>query len=305
MRLMYESVEITDFVNVRSAIHREASGGRCDCLELELENAAAWMRWKPQTDDKIQVTLQGYDTGKLFLNTIVPKDGRYIILATSVPQAARRRANKSYKNIKLVDLVSACAAECGMAGAVYHLDEDIEYKYLMRDNMSAAAFMDKILSWEGAAFKTVAGRFAAIGIEEMQEETAAMTLSLDAEQEGITYTRRNDMRLSGLTVKTPYAECMAQDAGAAGGNHETVTDLPALDAVTAGRWARGLLLYKNRQAEKITIETEFNPYMSAMARIDIKGYADASGEWLVDEAEHDLVNGRSRATLVRCIQTIA
>ena len=91
MRLIYEGKDITQYADVRKCVHRDVSFGRSDSLELELEHAAIWHSWNPQQDDRLQVMHDGYDTGSLYLNTILPEKGRYRILATSLPSAAWRK----------------------------------------------------------------------------------------------------------------------------------------------------------------------------------------------------------------------
>ena len=41
-----------------------------------------------------------------------------------------------------------------------------------------------------------------------------------------------------------------------------------------------------------------------MTRVDVSGPTDASGEWIIDEVEHDMIGRKSTATLFRCIDTI-
>lgn len=304
MQLYYQGVNITGMVDITKCIHHESSGGRCDCMEIEMDHAGAWYAWKPKTDDAIVASMNGYKTGKLYLNTVIPQNGKFRILATSVPSAARRKACAVYENIRLGNLFASCAAECAMESALYGMDEQILYSFLVRNTESAAAFMNRIAAWEGAAFKTVGGRFAGIGITQIQKASAAQNIEIGAEQPGVTYIRREDLKWSALTIKTPYAECIAQDDGASRGHYVTMTNLPAANDVEAGRWARGLLLSNNRKAEQLTISMEFNAGFAAMTRIDVSGPTDASGEWIIDEVEHDMINQKSTATLFRCIDTI-
>ncbi|MBO4299743.1 MAG: hypothetical protein J5998_13215, partial [Clostridia bacterium] len=72
----------------------------------------------------------------------------------------------------------------------------------------------------------------------------------------------------------------------------------------AGRWARGLLMSRNREAERLTVETELNAALSAMTRVDVAGGTDMDGKWIIDEAEHDLIGGSTRATMKRVVDTI-
>ena len=304
MELYYQGVDIADDVDIIKCVHHEASGGRCDCLEIEMENAGSWYAWGPQTDDEIIAALNGYQTGKLYLNTILPQDGRYRVLATSLPSIARRKSCATYIGMTMRDILASCAAECSMNSAVYGMDDGITYPFLMRKTEGAAAFIDRLMTWEGAAFKAVGGRFAGIDITSAQSAMADQSIELTSKQSGVTHLKRDDMKWAGLTIRTPYAECSAVDDDVQNGIYITMTDLPALDDVQAGRWARGLLLHNNRKAEKLTLSMEFNPGLSAMARIDIDSTTGTDGMWIVDEAAHDFIAGKSSATLLRCIETI-
>lgn len=304
MQLFYEGTDITGNVDVVKCNHRDVSGGRCDSIEIELENAAAWYRWQPQRDDVLEVQMDGYSTGALYLNAIYPSDGTYKIIATSLPSAARRKAYASYEGMRIADIMAACAAECGMSEGLFGIDGDIAYRYLMRQREGAPAFLNRILQWEGAVLKTLNGRLTAISIEYAQALDAAQIIEIGANQAGVRHLRRDEAKLSGVSIRTPYASASAEDGGAPYGDRETIAECPATDAAQAARWARGLLLHRNRTAEELVIDTEFNPAFTAMVRIDVDGATDANGQWLIDEAEHDFVLRRSKVRLLRCIDTI-
>ena len=304
MELYYEGTNIADRVSITKCIHREFSGGRSDCLEIEFEDAAAWHRWQPKENDQIIAAMNGYDTGILYLNTIIPEDGRFRILATSLPGIGHRKANKSFEGMTLGAIMAACAAECGMTSRLYGLSEGIAYPYIMRQNEGCAAFIDRLMKWEGAVFKAVSGRFTGIGIEYAQSLKAMQNIEISADQPGMKYQRRDNMKLAGITINTPFAECTAVDEGVEGGIYEIYTHYPAVDAVQAGRWARGLLLHHNRRSEELWIESEFNAGFTAMARIDISSANNMEGAWIIDEVTHDFVDKKSAAKMLRCIHTI-
>jgi len=304
MELYWAGTNITRHVNIRGCVHRDVSHGKCDCLELTLDHAATWYRWGPEEDDEIQVIQDGYDTGKLYLNTVIPEEDRYRVLATSTKRAAARRAWGSYRNVTLEQLVNLCAAECQMEGKLYGVDGKIRYPFLMRENEGGAAFLERIGHWEGIAFKTLNGAFRGIGIEYAQGRSPEMNITIRADQRGVTYRRRDNTKYTHITVQTPWACATARDTAAKGNNPKTVACLPAMDNAQAGRWARGLLLTHNREAEEIRLETTLNTRLSAMARVDVNGGTDMDGNWIVDEAEHDLYNKTSSVRLLRVIGTI-
>ena len=304
MRLIYEGTDITHDVDVVNCVHRDVSGGRCDSIEIELENAAAWYRWQPQRDDVLEVEMDGYSTGALFLNSVLPTAGKYRIIATSLPSAARRKVYAAYEGMRIADIMAACAAECGMDSRLFGVDKDITYAYLMRHKEGAPAFLSRILRCEGAVLKTLNGCLTAISIEYAQAMEAAQTIEISANQAGTHYLRRDDIKLAGISIKTPFASGSAEDTDALHGQYEVYTDHPATDTTQAARWARGLLLHNNRTAEEMTVGMEFNPGFTAMTRIDVNSPTDADGQWLIDTVEHDFTNKRSKAKLLRCIYTI-
>lgn len=303
MRLIYEGVDISGDVDIHRCTHRDVSGGRCDSMDLSLEHLGAWYAWQPARDDAIEIEHEGYSTGKLFLNTILPENGRYRIIATSLPSTAMQRKWQSFQDMRLGDIMRNCAAQSGMDWALYGLDENIRYPYIERKNESCPSFLNRLMQMEGGTLKCVAGRMAGIGIKYAQDLDAGQAIELRAEQDALQYRRREDTKYGGITVLTPYAQASAQDDTAAGRVHITC-DLPATNAIQAARWARGMLLANNRQAERLKCCMELNIGMTAMARIDITGGTDADGKWIVDEAEHDFLNEKTTVQLLRCIDTI-
>lgn len=304
MKLIYEGVNITRDVQIVSAVGTDVSGGRSDSLDLVLDQAAAWYRWKPRQDDRIELICDGYSTGIMFLNAIAPEGGRFRILATSAKTAARRKKSCSYEGKTMEDILKLCAGECGMEYRIYGLDGRMLYPYLQRREKGAAAFLEEFGAWEGAVLKTYSGRFTMIGIQEAQRLPAVETISISAKQEGVCYQRHDQERLRAITVCTPYCRVSASDTAAEKGYDRTISFLPARDPATAGRWARGMLLSQNRKAERLSIESDFHSAWTAMVRIDIAGETDANGSWVIDEAVHDFVNRKSRVTMLRCVETV-
>jgi hypothetical protein len=303
MNIFYQGTDITDMVQTRKCVVRDGSGKRCDSLELEFENAAGWYSWGPAEDDQIYVTHNGYESGIMYVNTILPEDGKYRILATSLPCKARNKANKSFINKTIEEIMRACAMSSGMDYQLFGIEADTVIPYIERENEGCAAFLQRLLLLEGAILKCVNGKYTAIGIQYAQGQTAAQTLYLDSQQTGTQY-RRNGSKYKALIVRSPYARATATDTSISGTHATLVMDMPVLNEVQAGRWARSQLLQMNRQCESVTVQNEFNPGFTAMVRADIDGDTDATGEWTIEEAEHDFVNLTSVAKLYRNISTI-
>lgn len=299
-----EFARIDSMVLTRKCVTRDTCGQRCDSLEIEFENAAGWYAWGPEEDDEIIVRQDGYDSGLMFLHTILPEDGKFRILATALPCAARKKEYRSYRDKTVEDILRACALRTGMSFQAFGIDAKITVPYIEQENESAAAFLYRLLKLEGAELKCVNGNYTAIGLEYAQDRAARQTIRLDAQQRGLTY-RRNGVKLKNITIKTPWAEGNAEDLMVP--DHHTgltISGLPAMDNIQAARWARNILRHCNLEGESLVMGTEFNPGLTALTRIDVTGDTDASGEWLITDVEHDLYNKTSRATLRRCVGAV-
>lgn len=300
MELYYNGKNITSAVQIAGAVHRDTADGRCDSLELTLEQADRWYAWQPEKDDEIRMVEGKYDTGILYLSGIVPEDGKYRILATGLRSTARQKLNRLYKDTTLGGILGACAAECGMGSALYGLEGGLDYPIILRENEGCAAFLARILRMEGGVLKVFNGKLAGIGIEYAQELTPAVTLNIISTQESASYQRTEMEEYSAAVVHTPYYAAEARDTDAENENTGYYGDLPAVNAGQAGRWARGMLLWHNRQCEEVRIRCELDTALTAMGRVNITGGTDADGEWLAADVEHDFYNKRTTASLRRC-----
>ena len=305
MEIYYQGKNITNLVQTRSCIARDTCGSRCDSLDIEFENAAGWYSWGPQEDDQIVVTHNGYDTGIMYVNMVMPEEGRYRIFATSLPCTARNKANRSFIDKTIEEIIRSCAMVSGMDFKIVGINPEERIPYIERDNEGCGAFLSRFLSLEGAVLKCINGKYTAIGIEYAQNLPAMQTVSLYSKQEGATY-RRTGMAKSSITIKTPYASATATDISVPGNRPGIVISgiYPAKTDIQAGRWARAKLLEMNRQCECVRIENGFNASLTAMMRMDIEGDTAAAGEWLVENVEHDFINLKTTASLHRCVRSI-
>ena len=304
MDVYYEGVNITGDVLVKSCVVRDTVSGRCDGLEIVFEDSGRWFRWGPKEDDRIIVRHMGYDSGVMYVNTVTPEDGRYRILATSLPCLARRKEYRSFKNRTVGEIINACASNTGMQYALYGVNAAAPVRYIEQGGESAAAFLYRLLTLEGAAFKCVQGRYTGIGILWAQEQNATQTLELAADQLGVIYQRGGDA-LRKLVIVMPGARVVATDTAIQNiAASKVLASLPVSEAHQAGRWARGLLLSHNRKREILKLDLSFRPSMTAMIRIDVRGGTDADGPWLTENVEHDLINEETSVKLYRCVSSI-
>ena len=301
--LIYEGVDITEDVDIIECVCRDVSGGEADCLNLKVDHADKWFRWGPQKNDKIRVKRSGYDTKTLYLNTIVPEDGAYRIYATASKSAPFPPRWQAFEKKTLSAILGMCAGECGMGAKLFGINGSLIYEYLLRDNMSAPAFMERLANREGAVLKALDGNYTAIGVQYAQGLPPMHEMELDDDQLDSEYIDRRDLRWASVQIKTPFGSGTAKDSGAQG-QGRTITDITVDSDAMAYRWAKGILLTHNRMSESLQIEMDFNPGYTAMVRIDVKSKTDAKGQWIIHEATQNLLDGRTKAKMLRCVTSI-
>lgn len=304
MEIIYKGVDITDSVQVAGLKICDESAGRCDSAEITLENIYAWMRWAPETGDEIEIREGGFSTGVLFADTMQPDRGQYRLLLTGLTRDARTKKSAMYKNMTFAEIARECAAECRLEAAFFGMETAVKYDCITRKDETAPAFMERLAGMEGGILKIFGGRMVFIDVLYAMERRAHQTMELSAWQGMYTLKMRPCEKAQKMHIISPYADVWAYDTDAAGGTI-TRTDLPAQDSATAGRWARGLLLIHNMDAEMIDIETELNTGMTAMTRIDISsGERQLDGKWLIKRCEHDLIRRTTRTCLIRTVSSI-
>lgn len=304
MEIYWEKTDITQYCQVAECVYHERADGESDTLEIKFGKAASWHRWAPEMDDRVRVKSDGVDTGSLFLNTIIAEGNYYRIIATSLRAKACRKTWTSYKALTFQKLLEVSAAEAGMEARIHGRSDIITYPYIEREGESAAGFMARVCRMEGMRLKCSAGKMQAIDISYAQSRDPMTRITMNAEDLSRTWERRLNAKWSAVNIRTPEARGRASDTDAAGAPEEYIGGLACADNGAAKRWAAGILLDHNRKAEKIRIEGDLNARMTVMERVDIEGGTEADGEWIVDEAEHDLKNKKSRITLARVIKTI-
>ena len=299
LRLFYNGTDITKDVDIIECVMKDTSGGESDCLNLLLDHADKWFKWGAQKNDTLRATRSKYDTKTLYLNTIAPEEGAYRIYATGSRGAPKTRKWEYYEKKTLSVILGACAGESGMSVKLCGISGGILYDYLIREYMTAGEFAEQLLNREGAILKCMDGKYTAIGIEYAQGLSAAHKVNIDDKRFDTRYTDRREMNWGSVEIKTPFGKGKA--SGGKGNMNRVITDIPVTGNGQAMRWAKGILLHHNRQNEILEIETDFNPGYTAMVRIDVDSKNDTRGQWIIDEVKHDMLIGRSRAKMLRCV----
>lgn len=304
MKVIYQGKEITKSIRVKKCTVKDTSG-KSDSIDITFADSNNWYSWKPKEDDSISVEKDNYSSGTMFVNTIIPENGDFRILASSLPCRARNKRNKSYFDRTLENIIRECALESAMEYQVYGLDTSIHIPYIERNNEGCSAFLQRLLTLEGATLKCINNRYVIIGIQYAQDKENSQVITVNPAYDNVQHIK-SGMRYKGITIKSLYGEGSAYDYSVnSERTHIICNDFPILSDIQAFRWARNKLLDLNRKTEKLIFSNMmFNPLITSMIKIGISSDTEIAGEWLVDEVIHDLIKNKTSFDLVRCVNTI-
>lgn len=301
MEIYYRDVDITNLVQPRECLISDYATDRADSINLLFDNSDMWFAWRSESDDWISVTDSGYDSGKMYVNDIIPENGKYRIIATSLSCKARNKGYKSYLNMTLNEILNQCSMESGMEYETYGV-ENVLIPYAEKDNECNASFLKNLLKSEGVFLKIYGGRYIAIDVRWAQNRDPVQTIEILDHNPGYRYTRSGKVYQS-LVISSPYANGIASDISVVNGIN-LYENMYVRDNVQANRFAVSKLLLMNRESETLHLNMDFNHQMTAALRIDVSGNTDAEGKWLIDHVQHDLLEMKTTAMMHRCIYTI-
>ena len=299
LKVIYEGRDIYPDVAVGRCWADSCAWGRLDRLTVDFgDTRNLWDSWGPKEGDRIAVEDGAARTGSMLVASVVPQSSRFTVTAYPVPRQARDRRCKSWERVKLSQLLAEAAGRHGLTWSMYGLD-DFEYSYVEQDNESDLPFLDRRLTYEGAALVCYDGALVAYSGPWLEEQGAAGELTVVP---GVDYEFRDD-------TARAYGSCTVTDGSTtatyrAGEGRELLRVVPERisSPAEAERWAKGLLRAANREACTMTIRTDsmLRGYAAgSMVELHASAAASWDGPAVVSRIRHDYRNERAKIWLTR------
>jgi hypothetical protein len=153
IKLFYKGVDITDNVSINRCWHDMYASGRSDTVQIRLNDVNnLWDVWAPAVGDEIKVDYGTISTGTMFVSTVVPQNGTFDICAQSAPASGFVPQNKSWQQVRLLQLGKEIAERNGLSFASYGV-EDRLYSYIRQMEQSDFAFLSHRARLEGCSFQ--------------------------------------------------------------------------------------------------------------------------------------------------------
>ena len=298
-KVIYEGVDIYPDVSVGRCWCDGRAWGGLDALTVDFgDTRNRWDSWRPAPGDSIAVEDGAARTGRMLVSSVVPQSSRFTVTAYPAPREMRERRCRSWERVRLFQLVGEVAQRHGLTYQTYGL-ENFEYQYVEQDNESDLQFLDRRLTYEGAAMVVYDGKIICYSGPWAEQQDMAGSLEVVP---GVDYEFRDDSARS-------YGACRCTDGTTEGvftaGDGKTLLQVVPeriSNVAEAERWAKGLLRKANREAVKLTVKTDsmLRQYAAgSVIDLDATAAASWSGKAFVSRMRHDHYDNRCKIWLTK------
>jgi len=185
LKLYYEGKDITENVSVNACFHDMYAEGQSDLLIVRFNDISGlWDKWGSKIGDTMAVEMEAARTGKMYVHSIIPENGKLTIRALSVPCSYIQTRSKAWEQVRLMQLGQEIAARHGLNFKSFGVEDRI-YPYLKQDEKNDFEFLHERCTQEGCAFLIFDGTLIVYSKAyiESQEPSQTLILSSDARYE--------------------------------------------------------------------------------------------------------------------------
>lgn len=302
IKIKHNGVDISSNIQLSSCYLYDRYGGLLDNLSFSFPYETSDLILNKY--DEIEISANGYSSGVMYLDSIYHTDGAFQVNAISNKPSNKVKHSRIWLDVKLSRLISDIAENCGLNVKTYGI-EDYIYKYISQMSETDLQFLSRICEREGYSIKCENGSLIVFNEYYIENNYPTFDLSANDVSSAWNFNRAiNGLSKAivsyynhetGTTIES-YAEDIETDGG---------TDLfifPCSSPTEAYRYAKGKLRAANKNYITGQISMEYKPSLSAGSCLNLTGFNDFDGKYVIYELTHDLVREK---TIIKVRKTLA
>lgn len=294
LRVLINGKDITESISVAACIYEMHAEGEADSLAITFaDTQKQWDKWKPSPEgDTVQITDGALDSGKMYLDSIKPENGKYKLAAYSTPKSAFSIQSRSFENLSLPQLAKKIAQENKLTVKLYDVPET-QFKYSQQKGQNDLAFLQSTCKRAGVSFLVFDEALCLYGEKHIEKKEAAKTITLSANDK-FTVTTDKHETFSKAELRNGKLTGTATDSNVKTGKiyRETVQAAWASQAdANAEATAKLRQLNKGGKRAEFTTSTQRQLAAGSVIKLECTGW---SGKAFIYRIRHDLLNKTSR-----------
>ncbi|MBI4691691.1 MAG: tail protein X [Nitrospirae bacterium] len=299
--------------------------GKSDEIDISFEDRDDLWKdsWYPSKGDKLEIEIglkendseKWLKAGTFKIDEITfsgPPDTISIKgLSAFITESQRQKKTKAWENVKLSQVISELASRNGLESEI-EIDTDIQFNRLDQKNKSDLAFIKELANKYGYNTKIDSERLIFQKPDKLEEIGAVIVIKKgDADLKNCNITDKSHETYKACEVryhdpKTKQAITHKEDAS-------DPDDIVSEDVLKiservenkqqAMERAKAELKRKNKFKHSGSLTYMGNPYLTAGANIELKGFYNLDGKYLIEEARHTINKGSGYETSIEVRKT--
>ena len=295
LKVLYNGVNITDDISINSCIHDMFACSQADTLILKFNDInKVWDNWKAKNEDIISIVCGVAKSGAMYIESVIPENGLMTLRASSIPPTAKTVNNKSWENVKLLQLAKEIADRHGLGFESYGV-EDRLYSYVRQDNMPDFEFLQQRCELESLAFLVYDKKLILYSEEYLEKQEPVKTITVDTDKD-FTYTDNAQKGYGKITVKNGDLIGAYTSSNGLSRVKEIIISTYMSGQDEANRFAQGILRQENKNLATGVFKDAIMREFSAGSIMGIKtpGANSWNGNAFISHIRQDYVKSTSK-----------
>ena len=295
LKVFYNGTDITDSISINSCIHDMFACSTADTLTLKFNDInKVWDNWKPQNEDIISISCGVAKSGSMYIDSVVPENGLMTLRASSIPPTAKTVNNKSWENVRLLQLAKEIANRHGLGFESYGIDDRL-YSYVRQDNTPDFEFLQQRCELESLAFLVYDKKLILYSEEYLESQKPVKTIKIDTDKD-FSYTDNAQKGYGKITVKNGNLTGTYKSSNGLSKVKEIIIQTYMSGQDEANRFAKGILRQENKNLTTGIFKDAIMREFSAGSIMGIKttGASSWDGNAFISHIRHDYVNSTSK-----------
>ncbi len=294
IQITYNGVDITGNVSIKRCYHDMYAGDQSDTLHLRVNDAAhLWDSWAPAAGDEIRIDYGAISTGTMFVSEAIPQNGIFDITAQSAPKSGFDKQNKSWQQVRLLQIGEEIAKRNGLSFHSYGV-EDRLYSYILQSE-GDFRFLCRLARLEGCAVLIYDRRLIMYAEQEMEAQEPSEVLDVTIDGDYKYHDRRAELFGSCVVQVGMYSGSFSVDNGSSRILMPDNVPVAGSDD-EAARFAKNLLRHANKRCRSGYVRAPILPGYAPASTVELSNARAPSwdGSAFIDHIRNDYGRGESK-----------
>lgn len=291
-KIFYKGKDITENIEILSAIICDNAGGRADtCSMILSDRNKIWREYPPIKGDTIELIYEDFKSGIMYIDEFYLHRGVIKIDAIATPLSAKNTQKRSWTNISFKQLANELTNQIGLNISFYNVN-DHTYVLIEQKNISNLALLNDLCILEGLRLKIINNN-AVIYDEKYFENNETVINLCETDFVGdYSFLCKNSKMYSSIMLEYGQYKYNAISKNVLNAASLIIDDIKVYSDSEAERFSNNLLKYynKNEYTGEFTIKLKC---IAAGSNVNINDLGAFNGKNFIEKVTHNLIKNTS------------